>query len=145
MEVGRHAPDFRLETLEQGRFYLNAQQGRVVVLSFWATWCVSCRRELQELETLAKAFSDRPVTLATVLQDPENRDAAYALTEQLSLPVLLDTQAKVTQRYGVTDLPCTVIIDPQGRICLYRVGYDATYAHQVQGVIESLLLRRDEN
>jgi len=148
MGCGRHssderayAPDFRLETLDHGRFYLNAHRGKSVVLVFWATWCVPCKRELVDMKQLASTFDGAPVIFAAVLTDPENVDRARALTTDLewTFPVLVDTGGEVSMRYGADPIPLTVIIDREGCTVFERRGYTPTLMQDVRTCIERLL------
>lgn len=141
LRAGDPAPDFRLESLDRGRFYLNQQRGRVVVLTFWSTDCSVCRRELVEFEEYSGRVAGKPVSFAAILVDAENSDAARSIVEGLgvSLPVLLDAGGGVAGRYGVTEVPTMFIIDPEGRVCFLRVGYDETAMRQLLGRVDALL------
>lgn len=142
------APDFRLETLDRKRFYLNEQRGRVVVLVFWATTCSVCKEEMVELKALHDEFRARGAAVAAVAAvctDPENLDAVRRIAKGLGIgyPVLLDRRGEVSKKYSVRVFPTTVVVGPAGRLQLRREGYDPSVMRQVRGKVESLLVSGD--
>jgi thiol-disulfide isomerase/thioredoxin len=67
---------------------LKSQQGKVVLVDFWATWCEPCRAEIPVLAGLAKKWSDRGLALITVSADePEQETAAFRLLRQKGVPI----------------------------------------------------------
>jgi len=140
------ANDFRLETLNHGRFYLNRHRGRPVVLVFWTTWCITCKQELTYLNDLRREFAEDELTLASVCVDPENIDLARRITEDLALgyPVLLDEMMKdgstrVAGTFGVRSFPTTVILDAGGKIAWSCEGFGPTDKSAIGRQIDRLL------
>jgi thiol-disulfide isomerase/thioredoxin len=133
--------DFRLDTLGHDRFYLNQHRGKVVVLAFWATWCIACKSELVELKSVAAAPEYKDVFFAAVCNDAENIDDAKKVIESLGIdyPVLLDKDAKVFKSLGLSAVPTTIVIDQAGRVSLTKLGYDAGIMRQIKKNIETLL------
>lgn len=138
---GKPAQDFRLETLTHDRFYLNQQQGKVVALVFWATWCSSCKQELVALQSLAGQLPQEKLVIAAICTNPENLDTLKAIVQNLGLtyPVLLDQGAKVFQQYHLRAYPTTIIIDQTGIVSVFRVGYSSVFMKQIKTTVESLL------
>ncbi|MGA2916650.1 MAG: TlpA disulfide reductase family protein [Sedimentisphaerales bacterium] len=134
--------DFRLDTLSHDRFYLNQYRGKVVVLAFWATWCIPCKSELVELKSFASMPEFKNVFAAAVCTDPENIDDAKTIIKTLALdyPVLLDKQAKVFKQLGMSAVPTIIVIDQASKISLTRQGYDAGTIPQIKKHIESLFV-----
>jgi len=133
--------DFRLDTLEHERFYLNQYRGKVVVLAFWSTWCVVCKSELTELKPIATAPEYKDVVVAAVCNDSENIDDVKTIVKSLAIdyPVLLDKEAKVFKELGMSAVPTTIVIDRTGKISLARQGFDAGIMRQIKKKIESLI------
>jgi cytochrome c-type biogenesis protein len=112
----RPAPQIELKTLDGQPFQLASLRGRVVVLNFWATWCVPCRAEIPDLSALQHDFAARGLTVVGVSADdtPEDvRDFQKELRQDYTV-VLGTTDAKA--QYAVIGLPKTFIIDRAGRI-----------------------------
>ena len=138
--VGDIARDFRLDTLNHTRFYLNQYRGKVVVLLFWATWCNVCKTEMMDLKT----FSDIPGSenlVAAVCSDPENINDVKAIVQNLSIdyPVLLDENAEISLKYKVASLPTTILVDKAGTIGFAKEGYSPKIAKQLKNKVISLL------
>jgi peroxiredoxin len=139
--IANDTVDFRLDTLNHDRFYLNQYRGKVVVLAFWSTWCTVCKSELVELKSFAASDHHKNLVIAAVCNDPENIDDVKKITQLLGIdyPVLLDKKAKVFTKLGLSAVPTTVIIDQSGKVSFTRQGYDANILKQIKTSIESLL------
>ena len=139
--VGRQAPAIKLDTLEHGRFYLQEQRGKPVVLVFWDTSCQICKRELVEVEALRATIGPEKVAVAGVCQDPENIDLARALVQGLGLgfPTLLDQEGRVSKAYGVSGFPTTIVISPTGKIGFVREGYTEPLMVQLRSTVQGYL------
>lgn len=118
----RLAPDFELPSLDGTPVRLADYRGKVVVLNFWTKTCAPCLEELPSLAELGKSLAQHPrVTLLTITTDDTAADARTTLRsvlgEDVSLPVLIDRDAKVvTDRFGTRLYPETWFIDPDGVI-----------------------------
>ena len=113
-ELPNEAPSFVLEDLDGQPVALSSFRGTPVVLNFWATWCGPCRLEIPSFTSFAQANPDIVVLGVAVDGSPsELRMAAEALG--IGYPVLLASE-EVKQAYGVSTLPTTVIIDPNGQV-----------------------------
>lgn len=116
--AGTIAPDFRLNDLTGKTCYLNAElKEKPVVLTFFATWCTPCKEEVPLLIDLHKSLGNK-ITLLCVVVDPENIDKVRNFSTALSIPypMLLDEGRKVMDRYGLSELPATFLIDTKGKI-----------------------------
>jgi peroxiredoxin len=139
--IGKKTANFRLDTLEHERFYLNQNKGKVVVLVFWATWCRACKTEMVALQELTTLPDWQEVTAAAVCTDPENLDLVKNIVQNLkiSYPVLLDPEARLFEKFQLTAYPTTLIFDQQQRLSFVRVGYDAIVMNQVKSKVLSLV------
>jgi peroxiredoxin len=135
--VGSAAPTFFLRNLNGGEFYLSDYCGKlrepwknkkpsVVVLSFFATWCEPCLKEIAALEEIAATFAgqDLKIFLIAVNEKPE-LVTAFVKKHGFKIPVLLDTYGLVAQKYGADKLPRYALINKDGKITLLGKGYTA--------------------
>ena len=121
--VGGPAPGLRLPLLDGGTRELVGERGKVVLLNFWATWCVPCRDEMPELQRLADDLHEQPFTLLTIdLEEDSQAIAAFRQELGLRVPVLLDEDGDVAHSYGVRALPASFLIDPRGELRQQRLG-----------------------
>jgi cytochrome c-type biogenesis protein len=110
------APEIELKTLDGQPFSLASLRGRVVLLNFWATWCVPCRQEIPDLGAMQRDLGARGLVVVGVSADdtPEDvRDFQRAIAQDYT--VVLGT-ADAKSSYGVVGLPKTFVIDRAGRI-----------------------------
>lgn len=109
-------PDFTLSTLGGAKVTLSKLRGKVVLLNFWSSTCMPCLWEMPSFEKLNRDMAGKPFAILTVTTDPPKY--AEKAVEQLDIkvPVLLDTEGKVTGLYGVYALPATFIIAPDGTL-----------------------------
>jgi thiol-disulfide isomerase/thioredoxin len=142
--VGKPAPDFKLNLLDGESFRLSDHQGSVVVLDFWATWCGPCIQAMPEVDRVVNEFREQNVMLIAVnLQD--TTDAIAATLERIGLDtaVALDRDGVVAEKYTVTAIPQTVIVDGEGKIARLFVGGGAQLADQLREALASVLADGD--
>src|SRR5689334_21583715 len=100
---GQRAPEFSLPALSGSTVALSSLRGKVVLIDFWAQWCEPCKKELPQLDRLAKQYAGKGVVVVAVNIDKQ-KENAERMVKQLgvSLPVLLDPAGSVASTY---DLP----------------------------------------
>jgi peroxiredoxin len=125
--AGGDAPRFTAPLLDGGDFDLGPLLGqKAILIDFWSIYCVSC---VQEMPKLVEIFNRFPGQLAAVGVDLDSfgtkRVAQFVkgLEFKIPYPVVIDKSRQVAARYGVSVLPTTVVIDKQGKILYYHVGY----------------------
>jgi peroxiredoxin len=117
------APDFVLDDASGQPVKLSDFRGKVVLLNFWATWCIPCAAEIPWFIDFQKEHeSDGLVTLGVSLdEDGWKIVKPYIGTHQINYRVMLGND-DVAQLYNATSLPTTMIIDRSGRIAATHVG-----------------------
>ncbi len=118
------APDFTLTTVSGASLQLSDLRGKVVLLNFWATWCVPCQTEMPAIEALYQRYKDRGLEVVAVNLDRLSTAGVEAfLTEvKVSFPVVLDPSWSTAQAYRVVGLPTSYLIDRSGRVVVREVG-----------------------
>jgi peroxiredoxin len=122
-QVGGPAPSFEAKTLEGKMVSLSDYRGKVVLLTFWATWCEPCKKEMPEIQGAYEKHQEEGLVVLAV-NFGENLDTASDFTHhgKLTFPVLLDRRVNIAERYGVISLPVTFFIDQDGIIRERVVG-----------------------
>ena len=141
-EVARStAPDFVSENLRGGNTGLVDYKGKVVLLNFWATWCMPCRAEMPGMETLWQKYQEQGLVIAAVSVDEGSRGRIETFTKlfDLSFPVLLDPESKVSDLYKVSNMPTSFLIDRNGKIISRIVGTEEWTSPEAIQLVEKLL------
>ncbi len=113
--IGDPAPTFTLAQYDNGEeVSLEDLQGRLVVLNFWSAACAACLEELDELEEFYRDHLEEVEFFAVNTGDSVEEIESFLKKHGIEHPVLLDQQGKVTVAYGLTGVPETVFIDPEG-------------------------------
>lgn len=132
------APDFTLPQLDGQPLSLSSYRGKVVLLDFWATWCVPCREETPHFVALQQKYGDRGLEIIGVSMD-DSADPVGPFVERfhVNYPIVMGT-AKTGEQYGgVLGLPIAFLIDRQGRIVSKHLG--ATQAEVFEKEIAPML------
>lgn len=138
--AAKTTPALVSKDLDGKPFDLATLRGRVVVLNFWATWCVPCRDELPSLERLRNKLKGEPFEVITVnYGEFPQRIRPFMDSEMMELPVVLDTQKEAGKAWNVGGLPMTVLIDAQGRARYSAFGERAWDKGEQLALVQKLL------
>jgi len=137
---GGAAPPLELSDLQGKKHRLADYRGKVVLVNFWATWCVPCRDEMPSIDRLRASLEGRPfAVLAVNLAEPESRIHKFLEAVPLRFPVLLDRDTKTTRAWQAKLLPATYIVGPDGAIRYRHLGELDWSKPQVREAILALL------
>ncbi|MBA3843993.1 MAG: TlpA family protein disulfide reductase [Actinobacteria bacterium] len=111
------APKLQLPRLGGGSFDLAALRGKVVVLNFWASWCVECKAEAKTLHDAAARWHGKDVVVIGVdTKDLSFAAERYMARYDVNYPVIRDVDGSKGNAWGVTGYPETFIVDRSGRV-----------------------------
>jgi cytochrome c biogenesis protein CcmG/thiol:disulfide interchange protein DsbE len=121
--IGNPAPAWHLETLEGDSISLDELRGKVVLLNFWASWCVPCRAEHSVLIQAASEWPEEDLEVIGIVYDDSRRNAQRFL-DQLgnAWRHVLDPGSRTAIDYGVHGVPESFFIDREGRIGMKYIG-----------------------
>ncbi len=142
-------PDFKLKDLKGDWFTLGDHLGKeVIYVTFWATWCVPCRREMPHLQRMADDFGDQGFLVVGVNTDPpatKSKIKPYLKRIKITYPTVLDPNSTVLDKYNPTrELPYAVLIDLTGNVHEIFPGYRAGDEIRLRKAVESLLAQDSE-
>jgi cytochrome c biogenesis protein CcmG, thiol:disulfide interchange protein DsbE len=112
--IGTVAPDFNVQDSDR-KLALNQFRGEIVVLNFWATWCMPCIEEMPSLVQLQQRLKDRGVTVLAVSVDTDaGAYRRFLHDHNISLLTVRDEKQQSNNLYGTFKFPETYIIDRNG-------------------------------
>jgi len=140
---GQPAPDFTVtafpETPLAGTtFTLSEARGQVVVVNFWASWCLPCRDEAAALETAWSKYRDQGVVFVGIAWT-DTQKGALAFIHEFGVTYLNgpDLGTRAGQAYRIKGVPETYVVDRDGRLAWVHIG--PTSLDQLQSVVDTLL------
>jgi len=119
------APDWELKNLEGKIVKLSDFSGKVVILDFWATWCIPCRVEIPHFVELQNQYGPKGLVVIGVSLDEQGPEGVGKFVKQLAVnyPVVMGNE-KIADAYGIEGFPTTFVIDRHGRIVSRYIGYN---------------------
>jgi cytochrome c biogenesis protein CcmG/thiol:disulfide interchange protein DsbE len=122
--VGRAAPEFNLPRFDgAGDIRLADLRGRIVVVNFWASWCIPCREEAAALEAIWRRHrGDGVVMVGVNIQDSRPAAGKFLIETRPSYPNVVDATGKTSIAYGIYGVPETFVLDRDGTIRARIVG-----------------------
>ncbi len=128
-EAGEQAPPFDVEFFNGYEWEqrtvadLEDMRGKVVVLNFWASWCVECRLEADLIEDTWRRYQDEDVVfLGVAYADVEPNSIAYLNEFDITYPNAPDLGTDISDDYEITGVPETFFIDKEGNIQHVQIG-----------------------
>ena len=119
-DVGSMAPDFTLNTPEGTPLTLSSLRGKIILLDFWASWCVPCRKENPNVVAVYSKYKDKGFDILGVSLDREKGAWVKAIADdQLTWHHVSDLkfwQSEAAVKYGVQSIPLTLLLDKEGKI-----------------------------
>lgn len=128
------APAVTLKTIQGEEFALKKLRGQPVLVTFWATTCSTCMKEIPHLIELHETYRERGLSIFAVAMpyDPPNQVIEFARARELPYKIALDVEGDAVQAFGDVMLtPTTFLIAPDGRVVVHKVGqFDTEVMHK---------------
>lgn len=116
-------PAFTVRDIDGKTISLADLRGKVVLVNFWATWCPPCRAEIPDLVKLQEKYRDKLVILGISEDEVEPAQVkAFAAEQKMNYPIVMATTELRQIFKGVSALPTTFVLDPDGKIQMRHVG-----------------------
>ena len=133
--IGQDAADWELKDLAWNTHTMREYRGKVVVLDFWYRGCGWCIRAMPQMKQLAKDFQGPPVAILGMNNDKDVKAAQFVVDEMgLNYTTLIEA-TKEPEKYHVRGFPTLVVVDPQGKIAEFHVGFTPNLRAEIGSVI----------
>ena len=116
--AGLEAPEFTLLDKDKTEVKLSQFRGKTVFVHFWAAWCKECREEMPGIQTLYDRKKSDPdfVFISVIYREDPAKSKKYLDKNNYTIPIYVDPDYKAARMYGLTGVPATFIIDPDGKL-----------------------------
>jgi peroxiredoxin len=140
VNAGDVAPEFSLHDVNGSIVTLNSFKGMVVFLTFWATWCPSCKEELPDMNILQRKYADKGFTVLSIcIESSDSIVANYLKKHPVTFPVLVDKEGAVAEAFRFSGLPASFMVGKDGIIRHKYSGYDKDDFTRIEQKIIELL------
>lgn len=117
MTQGMMAPTFILKNIKGEEIQINpANDKKVYVLNFWATWCPPCQEEMPDLERFYKKYGDKVQFYGINLEESNKEVTSYIKSKGYTYPILMDSTGDISQIFEISAIPTTIVINSEGKI-----------------------------
>lgn len=120
-DAGIEDADFTLKDLHGKTVTLSALRGKIVLINFWATWCLPCLMEMPDLDALATHFQSRGLEVLTITNQDRFTAGAFMERHGYKLSVLLDPDDKVIHQFHVDGFPRSFIFNREGKLAAVAI------------------------
>ena len=140
VSVAQAAPDFELDDLTGKKVRLSDFKGKVVLVDFWATYCLPCHEAIPELQALQDKFRDKGLEVVGISVDAYTGHVPEFVAEHgMKYAVVLDPDQSTAKSYGFSQLPTTFLIGRDGKIIRKWLGYDNAIGEEIRTQVAASL------
>ena len=131
-------PSFSLPDLEGKIHETKEWKGKVVVIDFWATWCVSCRETIPVLQRLKAKYGEKGLVVAgiTVDKGPKEKVAKFARKMKMDYQILWDAEDTLSKPFGYEGLPSVYVFGRDGALIKAMPQYTAAQEKEMEALVE---------
>ena len=142
-ETPKPAPDVALRSADGTAVQLADYKGKVLLVDFWASWCVPCKTSFPALDAIYREYQPRGLEVLAVNLDEERRKAdAFLSAHPHRMTVLFDPRGTAPVAFGVKGMPTSFVIDKSGTIRFTHMGYSGDVDVRYRQEITQLLSER---
>ncbi len=137
LEIGDIPPNYLGRDNDGNDVNLEEHKGKIVVISFWASWCSPCLKELPILENIQNKIGTEKIKVVAI-NFQEGRKQYRKIKKHLSalkLTLTHDKRGKIGERFGVEAIPNLFIVGKDGKIIFHNVGYNESSIDKIVKVL----------
>ncbi len=136
--------NFELDDINGNTFAFNENLNvDATVVTFWATWCLPCRKEHPALQSLKEKYGDRLQIIAISIDSPRSlaKVKSYARSHDYDFVFLVDPDREVATELLVNEVPQTFVLDRTGKIVYQHIGYSKGDELELEKELQKLFKR----
>lgn len=140
--TGKSAPAFSTQDIDGKEITLSDYRGKVVLLDFWASWCMPCREEFPFLVKFYRKHQKEDFIILAVNIDDKEENMRSFLTKNHAtnvFPVIFDREKSIPPMYELESMPTSIFIDKKGIIRFTHTGFNDTRKDEFQEELQTLL------
>lgn len=122
MTIGTAVGEVTFQGLNQTSMKLSQFHGKVVVLNFWATWCVPCQNEMRLLQNYSDQFNGKMIVIGVNSQESESDVTTFLRIRKITFPIALDGNGEIIRKFAIQGYPTTYFLDENGVIRGQHIG-----------------------
>ncbi len=150
LATGLHAqvselPDTQIKDVNSGKkmaFNETFTKGKVTVVSFWATWCVPCKKEIKnimlKLPTWQKETDFNYMTVSIDESRAEGLVRSYAISQGWKFPYYIDPNSDLKRSLSFQNVPFTIVVDKNGKVVMEHSGYEEGGEEEIYAKVKEL-------
>jgi thiol-disulfide isomerase/thioredoxin len=138
-------PNTQIKDVNSGKkvaFNETIEKGKVTLISFWATWCVPCKKEIKNLSLkLPEWKKEADFNYMTVSIDEARAEGlvrTYAISQGWNFPFYIDANSDLKRSLSFQNVPYTMVIDKNGKVAFTHTGYEEGGEAEILAKIKEL-------
>ncbi|HTU67681.1 MAG TPA: TlpA disulfide reductase family protein [Steroidobacteraceae bacterium] len=145
LDVGSVPFDELGKDVDGNKVTISEHRGKVVIVSFWASWCAPCRKELPILAAIAKKVGPGHCKVIAINyhDEPKPFRAVADALKPLSITILRDSSGKAARKFEVKGIPRMIIIDRDGKVAADHTGYGEGSVDEIVDELNRVLQARE--
>lgn len=140
--TGKPLKKFNARSIKGKKLSTKDMEGEVIVLNFWFTTCPPCKKEIPQLNKLKKAYKDKNVNFIAIASDPEYKLDAFLKKNKFTYDIIPEGKW-IGNKYDITAYPTNIVIDKNGTIQLFEIGYKSDIIERMTYQIDKALGNQD--
>jgi cytochrome c biogenesis protein CcmG/thiol:disulfide interchange protein DsbE len=125
---------------EPGLIDLSAHKGKIVIVDFWASWCVPCRRSFPWLNEMQAKYADQGLVIIGVNEDASEEEAAGFLADYPArFEIVHDNEGSLATEFGVVAMPSSYIVGRDGKVVTRHLGFKSKLINEYEAAIQEIL------
>jgi thiol-disulfide isomerase/thioredoxin len=130
---------FELETTA-GKLSSKSLRGQVVLVDFWASWCIPCRASFPWMDEIQKRYKDQGLVILAINLDTDQKLAQQFLEKRsLDLIIGFDPTAKIAEQFGLIAMPSSYLFDRNGQLISQHIGFKKAKRESYENSIKRTL------